>query len=565
MGAIERFTKTGFSGKMLRVVCITGLILSTIISVPLLAVSLIHARENPRQKQKSVKTQDSFAKNLEEYDQVLSRNRNTPPVNRLDSILNTAEKSAVSIDSYLSLLKRRRALAKNLPEYRPQYQNAAVRALTRFPYSESLSIIAGEALLLRKAQLDDNDKRDLSAYIKNISPGKPVILLGFRLFEGSARQLSTAKQIPQAAGIFISAADYADNIERPNLIASGAILQIMAGNQAGAVNLINRYKTVLLEQPSSAWFLVETLYDFDNPKTVASILGIHDYPYVNSQSIIRLSDTLYRMDNPQDARFFWNLLTFPEEESTPDTILEKALYNLAATSQNDDQKRTYLEELLKISPDNVNGLIMYSRLLNHQDAVPFLNSILAEKKEPLVELELIKQNRSFSEPGKTAADTWFLLGHYPGDPDMYQWASYYFEEMQMFNEAEQLKKTAGYNNIDGPWLTQQKALDAMRMGNLDQAEDLLKSIPPGTGWEIPANLGVIKESRRSINEAMEYYETAASLCRDKKDLALIQLRIARCLKALGNPGEATRVLEYAQDLDPDNLQVRLEIRKSRLQ
>ncbi|MDR2900889.1 MAG: tetratricopeptide repeat protein, partial [Treponema sp.] len=171
----------------------------------------------------------------------------------------------------------------------------------------------------------------------------------------------------------------------------------------------------------------------------------------------------------------------------------------------------------------------------------------------------------YSEPGKTAADTWLLLGRYPADANLYQWASYYFEEMQMFDEAYQLEKNAGYNAINGHWLVLQKALDAIRRGNLDEAETLLKNISMESsmksGWEIPANLGLIKESQLSFTEALEYYETASSLCGNNKDQALIQLNIARCHRAMGNPEEAIRVLQYAQELDPDNLHVRLEMRK----
>ncbi len=565
MGMIKSIS----SGNILRVVCIAGLILSTCISIPLLIVSIIHAKESFRQEQAAVTRSSSEAggllESLDEFDRVLAQNRLSPPINRLDFILNTAEKNALSVDAHVSILKRRRILAKEIPAYVPQYQNAVYRNLAMFPYSENISIIAGEALLLQKNQLDDNDKKDLSNYIKNISVRNSVILLGFYLFEGSARTLTTAKQIPRAAEIFMSGIDRIDKNEQPGLITSAAILQILADRKDAAVNLINRYRTTLLEQPVSAWFLVEASYDFNNPMTAASVLGIEDYPYVNSQSIIRLADALYRADNTNDARFFWNLLTFPEDdqEAVPYSILEKALYNLAGTSGANDERQAYLEKLLAISPDNLSGIIMYSRLLNHESAVRLLHQTFAKQADPFIELELIKQNRGYSEPGKTVADTWLLLGRYPANPEIYQWASYFFQEMRMFDEADYLKKNAEYNNIDAPWLTLQKALDAMRAGDLDYAEELLKSVSPESGWEIPANLGLIKKSQLALTEAIEYFESASSLCGNNKDQALIQLNIALCFRALGNVQEARRVLYYAQDLDPNNLQIRLELRKLR--
>jgi tetratricopeptide (TPR) repeat protein len=556
---------------MLRLVCLAGLILATVISIPLLFVSLIHAKENALSKENNLNQANSFVEYLNEFDQVFAQNRLSPPINRLDALLNTAEQDAVSAEYHLSVLKRRRILAKEIPEYRVQYRNAAVRSLEKFPYSENMSIIAGDALLLNNDELDDNERAELSQYINNISVRQnarnTVILLGFYLFEGSARNLLTAKQIPQAAEMFIAAIDHVENTDKAYLILSGAILQILAGNHNEAVNLIHKYRTVLLAQPESAWFMVETLYDFDDPLTAVSILGIENYPNVNSQSIIRLADALYRTDNTNDARFFWNLLTFPDEEQAPvpEAILEKALYNLAYTAQTDDENKRYLEELLVISPDHIPGILLYSRLLNHEDAISMLHQTLAGNKNPLLELELIRQNRMYSEPGKTAADTWLLLGRYPTNTELYQWASYYFEEMRMFDEADQLKKNAGYNNIDASWLTLQKALDAMRNNSLEEAEQLLTSIPSEnaheSGWEIPANLGLIKEKQLSFSEAMRYYETASSLCENNKDNVLIQLNLARCLRATGNPEEAMKVLRYAQDLDPENLRIRLELRK----
>jgi tetratricopeptide (TPR) repeat protein len=251
------------------------------------------------------------------------------------------------------------------------------------------------------------------------------------------------------------------------------------------------------------------------------------------------------------------------QESVPQSMIKKALYNLASTSSAHDEKQLYLEELLKLFPDDVPALIMYSRLLNHDDALQLLRQTTEEVRNPLIELELIKQNRGYAEQGRTAADTWLLLGHYPNQTEIYEWASYFFEEMRMFDEADQLEKNASYNNINGHWFDLQKAFDAMRNGELNQAEEILKIIPPEYGWEISANLGLIKEKQLSFTEAMTYYETASSLCKNNKNQALIQFSIARCFRAMGNLSEAIGVLNYAQELDPDNLRVRLEIRKLR--
>ncbi len=460
----ERFGKRVSTRSVLRIVCIIGLALSAITSALLMTASLAEAREKLEQKHVRTIPLNPFVENLNRFDTIFVQDNVSPSVEYLDFILNIAEEHALGVQNHLSLLKRRRLLAKEIPEYRIQYRNAAARSLEIFPYSEPISIIAGDALLLQKNELNENDKIDLSTYIKNISMRNPLVLLGFYLFEGSARNFSTAKEIPQAAEIVISAIDHVGKSEQSGLITSAAVLRIFAGNQNGAIGLVNKYRTALLEQPRSAWFLAETLYDFDTPAAAASVLGSENYPYVNSQSIIRLGDALYRMNKTDDARFFWNLLTFPEEahEVPPQPVLEKALYNLAGTSHSDDEKLSRLKELLHITPDHVLGTIMYSRLLNRQNAVSLLRQTLTEQDDPLIELELIRRNRGYSEPGKTAADTWMLLGRYPLEAELYQWASYFFQEMRMFEEAGQLEKNAGYNTIDAPWLTLQRALDCTR-------------------------------------------------------------------------------------------------------
>lgn len=551
---------------ILYIVCTVGLVLAAAISVPLLVVSIVHMKEGSDSKHVTASRSNPFMENLNAFDQIFSQKRSSPLISQLDSILNTAEQHALSVDAHVSVLKRRRILATEMPEYRPQYQNAALRSQEQFPYSEIISILAGESLL-QNNQLNENNRKVLSNCIKNITVRNPVILLGFYLMEGTARNFSSAKQIPQAAEIFISAVDHIDKTEQPGLITSAAILQIIAGNQNGAINLINKYRPVLLEQPDSAWFMAETLYDFADPAVVASVLGIEDYPYVNSQSIIRLSDALYRTNNTNDARFFWNLLTVPEDTqkaeqaALPQAILEKALYNLASTSQTETEKEQYLDKLLVLSPYHISGIIMYSRLLNHTNAISLLNQTLEEKKDAFIELELIKRNRGYEETGKTTADIWLLLGRYPKNPDLYQWASYYFEEMRLFDETEQLEKNAGYNNIPEKIFILPKALNAIRAGKLNEAEQILTDFSSENAWEIFANLGLIKESHLSFTEAIEYYEKASSFCEDKKDQALIQCNIARCFNATGNPTEAIRILNYARDLDPESLRIRLELRK----
>jgi tetratricopeptide (TPR) repeat protein len=160
------------------------------------------------------------------------------------------------------------------------------------------------------------------------------------------------------------------------------------------------------------------------------------------------------------------------------------------------------------------------------------------------------------------AEIWLLLGRHPDAEALYQWGAWYFDRQRQYPETALLLRQARLHRMDGPWLALHDTLRLIREGRLDEATVLLQEQHQGGGiWQIPANLGIIMESRRSVTAALDYYETAASLIKDPRDAARVQLRIAHCLHMMGRDQDSRRVLEYAQDLDPDNLNARLELRR----
>ncbi|MDR1105687.1 MAG: hypothetical protein LBL44_04955, partial [Treponema sp.] len=65
--------------------------------------------------------------------------------------------------------------------------------------------------------------------------------------------------------------------------------------------------------------------------------------------------------------------------------------------------------------------------------------------------------------------------------------------------------------------------------------------------------------------ALSLYETAVSAMEksgiNRTEAARLQLRIAACFTVMGRPEESRRVLEYARDLDPENITVQMELRR----
>jgi tetratricopeptide (TPR) repeat protein len=191
-----------------------------------------------------------------------------------------------------------------------------------------------------------------------------------------------------------------------------------------------------------------------------------------------------------------------------------------------------------------------------------LMTVDPEQTKPLLDLELLRRRLEQWELPRSVAETWMLLGRHPGDERLYQWSAYFFERQRQYDETALLLNQSRMNGMNGLWLGLHEAIARIREGRLNEAEALLQAMPiDDADWQVSANLGLLQESRRAVSDALRSYETASSLVKDNAAAARIQLRIARCLRSLGRNQEIRRVLEYAQDLDPDNLNVRLELHR----
>ena len=154
-----------------------------------------------------------------------------------------------------------------------------------------------------------------------------------------------------------------------------------------------------------------------------------------------------------------------------------------------------------------------------------------------------------------------LLEQYPDEEDLYQWGAWYFNLQRAYPETALLLKAGARQQFQSPWMQLHEALTLLGEGNVDRAERSFIAIISGTnpGWEAYANLGRILESRQAPSHAIEYYEKAAAAVQGRENASRIQLRIAQCLKSLGRPLESRRILEYALDMNPENISARLEL------
>jgi tetratricopeptide (TPR) repeat protein len=69
------------------------------------------------------------------------------------------------------------------------------------------------------------------------------------------------------------------------------------------------------------------------------------------------------------------------------------------------------------------------------------------------------------------------------------------------------------------------------------------------------------ESRRSLSAALDQYERAIALAKHPSDEVRVRLRMARCLRILGRTEESRDALSRVLELDGENLNARLELRR----
>jgi tetratricopeptide (TPR) repeat protein len=306
-------------------------------------------------------------------------------------------------------------------------------------------------------------------------------------------------------------------------------------------------------------------------------------------ALSRQADALWLAGYTDNARTIWAISArMPANSPVSDSpaLYSRALYNLALTAPTHEEAIALFERLLRYSASGDMyrqlGVIRFSRLLETTDALAFLDAEkglnpVSEQNpdlslipiDALIDLEILRRRAEIGETARIVAETWMLLEQYPKAEDLYQWGAWYFNLRRSYAENVLLLKTAARHKFSGQWLRFHEALQRIREGNVDAAEELFTSMiaEQDMDWVILANLGRVLETRRSPVRALESYEKAVTalgetipLSQNRQNTASrIQVRIALCLKTLGRIDESRRALEYALELNSDNLNARFEL------
>ncbi|MDR1617482.1 MAG: hypothetical protein LBS06_00355 [Treponema sp.] len=547
---------------------------------------------------------DPFRRGLRTWDALASAPAGGESPERLNRRLDRLEKQTQSVESWLSVLKRRRALAMRDASLIPAYREAARRAAGAYPHAESLSALAAAALLYQGAA-DGKTAAELENYLVPVSrTSLSPLALGVRILLGEmssperAAGSSMTELLSAALPLLHLSAE-----EGEALSADLAILLILKGMGREAAAVV---QGILAESgPHSEDFLrfaAEYHYDFGDPLRTAEIYS----RFETAEAMARSADALVLAGYGEAARNIWRILAAPDPggangpagDGLPgavngpgDTggagpsggtappspaIRARSLYNLAASAGSEREAAALLERVFLEGgagdPHRGLALIRYTRLLDTPRSLAILEDASGAGEpgaaDPLPDLELLRRRRELWTVDRTIAETWMLLGRHGGEERLYQWGAWFFNYQRRYDETAMLLKTAALRHFEGPWIPLARAVERIAGGHPDEGEAILRSAAAAEGtnrqaaaWQADANLGRLLESRRSPAEALEWYERAAGRAGRGKEAARLQVRIALCLKNLGRAGDSRRALEYALDLDPDNLNALLALRR----
>ena len=482
----------------------------------------------------------------------------------LEQELTRLERRAEGVEPWLSILKRRRQLTEHDPHYRQTYVQSSQRAALAFPHSEPIAAVAAAALVY-----DSAISREGEAALRGYLP----LLLDSRF---APIRLSLHVLLGDFAGPHRALADLPEDLSVPPgsagqqqfqaIFADLAILKILAGDTHAAV--IDIWSGLAAASDAASPELIrlaaEFSYDFGDLLRSAELFSL----LPDEAALGRQADALWLAGYSDSARGIWAI----QADSSA------ALYNLALTAQTREEAEPLLKRLTEQDTGDVYrdfGLIRYSRLFDAQRAIRILEAEKDAAKGAdrpiniLTELETLRRRTEIGEVARVIAETWMLVERFPDAEDLYQWGAWYFDLQRSYTESALLHSAAERHGFTGQWLGIYGALQQIREGSLDTAEEMLVkavSSEASDDWAAHANLGRVLETRRAPRQALASYERALAALTEsgppedwQRAASRIHARIAFCLRVLDRQNESREALERALELDPDNLKARLEL------
>lgn len=547
------------SGNPLKIACVIGLVLTVIISVVLLFNISGRAGEAP-----SISTgrRGNFQRELRSYDLNAWPGRivNGEKPAQIERQLSRLHRQARSIEDQLSALKRHRELALIDRQYLASYQKAAQSAAEAYNYSAPIAAVASEAMVIGGYVLSAEDRNLLRKYVLRISQTRfDSLELSVHILAGNMDSPLQAVEI-QGLERLISSVPLPPEARR-DLQINEFLLRAAKGDVPGATQKLNTLLSETGMEENLVRMGAEFFYDHHSPYRAGELFS----RLSGDKDMERAADALVLAGEISGARNIWFAL------ASPDNF--RSLYNLAASSATPAEELSWLEQLLRgdirENIQRIYSIIRYTRLKEASQSIAILEE---QKTVPMLDLELLRRRLETLPPTRATAEVWMLINRNRQEEALYEWAAWYFDHQKIYGETARLLKEAERSGISANWIQLHKGLALSREGKINESEKIFnEALAESEGkqiidWRLYANLGRINENRRAVSAALAQYEAAAAIAaaegpRGKPDRALLQMRISRCLEALGRSREAERAMEYALELDPDNLIIRRELRR----
>jgi len=550
-------TRNIFSNNsLLRITFIAGLMLFVLTGLFLTGFYLVE-----RSASKATRKQDSFSRLLREYDTSAEIYTGTEKeYENLNRELDRLEKKAIGVESWLSILKRRRVLARRYPPFMANYRASINRALKAYPSSQPLSALAAAALV-KDTAVNKETENALRSFLPILTDGDfKKLRLSFHVLLGDFKNLQTAAILPADLS-----SDGTEVITQDLIIMkiinhkSDVVGGDPSDNTAGYNAAYDIQAVINSTYPSSNFirFAAEYNYDLGDIRRAAVLFSRLDGDW----AIGRQADCIYLAGFPASARSLWLILS---KSAVPN---ERGLYNLAVTTDDAQEAAGYLQKIIELDSESFTNsrqfaLIRYSRLLPNTQALAALGKTdkLKPSAYPYIDLEICKRKTESQQPARKIAEAWLLLDRHLEDEDLYRWTSWLMAFQREYDELNiLLKRHVSDHYQESEWLRFYKSIGFMHDGDIDSAFELLQTLPAeSAGWYVYANKGRIMEAQRSLLRALEQYNLAIERNPEKKYASKILYNTARCYISLSRPSDALLSLEDALNLDPDNHTARLE-------
>lgn len=460
-------------------------------------------------------------------------------------ILESYENKPIGSETALSLLKRYRLLALKGLRY-DVYTAKAREFYEKYPKQGAILSLFLDSCLLMPHELSQS-VTDLLLHLdpRDISPENASLIL---LVLHKANFIDTPQrfmQIPYGTDLLnqlLVNAEHSSSIFTNNavvaLILSGNIQAALAAGKGGVGTTV-----------SFDALYANLLYDFGSPEDAALLFRKLYEQDGNYKYLLQEADAYVKGGNILKARGVWKEL----EQNLSGSGLITVLYNQGSTGADPAERKDYFLRLLSIDKFHEYGVLQYTRLLPHTEALSFLRSLPIYKTHALLQLEALRLEYSGANRPFVPGSLWILLNRFPQDERLYHWGAWYLYTIGNIQELEKLLAMAQEKGIQHPSLVLYPALRALEQGKLETAQKLLASYPSRECY-IPANLGKLYQKTYRILNAIEMYQLAASLAQDTKIESRLYHQIGDCFLSLEKLSEARRSYEYAIQLNPNNIE-----------